>query len=75
MKKYRTQCEEELLKLARQYARMKLHGASVENDQMVLHCRSDSEDQAKYLGESLLRLAEQLLLGMSVDEIDGKLEP
>jgi hypothetical protein len=72
---YRTKCEEELLELARQYARMKLHGAHVENGQMVFHCTTDAEDQAKYLGEGLLRQAEKLILGMSVDEVDGELKP
>ena len=71
---YRTKCEEDLLKAARKYARMKLYGASVADGHVILCCREDVEPQANYLGEKLLVHAEQLLLAMSIDELNGKLE-
>jgi len=38
---YRTKCEEDLLKAARKYARMKLYGASVADGHVILCCREE----------------------------------
>lgn len=73
----RKQYEERILRIAREYARMKLFGASVDlnSDCFVYHCKTDSETQSKYMGELLLHECEKLLLAMCTDEIGGTLIP
>ena len=74
-KPYRTECEERVLLAARKYARMKLHRAYVDDGGNVcVCCHSDAENYAENLGEELLARSRDLLLSMSIDEIDGKLE-
>ena len=77
----RTQTEEEVLRCARRYARMALFQVRIEDDNphsdagLVVHfCKADADISEKQLAECLLRQAKKLLLAMSMDEVEGKLQ-
>lgn len=70
----RTDREEAVLRAARQFARMKLHGAYVENGAIVRVCNNDRDHL--YLPAFLRELqleSERLLVEMAIDEdVDGR---
>lgn len=70
---YRTECEEHVLLAARRYARIKCHGAIIENGQFTIFSSSDVDDHTKYLADQLLIGVVKLLRSMATDEKDGKL--
>jgi len=69
----RTQHEERVLRAARKYARMKLHGTYIENDNVVHVAASDRAMYAEAFAKELTFAAETLIAAMSIDEVDGKL--
>lgn len=70
----RTQHEERVLRLARKWARMKLHHAYIENNVIVRVARVDAENlYGKHFESELKDACESLLLAMATDEKNGEL--
>lgn len=74
MIKLRTQKEEEVLRQARRYARLVCFQTQIENDLVVKLNKHDADSQAEYELIRLGRLAKDLILAMSIDEVEGKLQ-
>ena len=69
----RTQYEELVLRDARRYARMKLHGVVIVDGIITYFSNPEREVQTKYLLEVLERSAKKLLLVMAIDEENERL--